>query len=238
MSKYFDKEKWSKTVKHTDWYLRLSDDYKKLLKQAEESRKSNEIKDEIYKFFEDKLEKKEIALGQDGQNWDEERKPIDTIIIHHTKNHPGITWKRLNAIHLVRLYATYYSNPTYDNDKHIKGQPIYSNHFRNNEQVFYTYHWIVRIDGSTERLLPDNETGWHCGNWEMNCRSVGICLDGNFENSNPPEKMLKAVSKIIKENYNQVQKEKIFGHREINIETTCPGNLFLNKWKQQLIELV
>ena len=94
MTKYFDEQKWNEALKHDDWYLRLADDYKKLMKQAEESSKeiSDKIKEEIYQFFENRLVKKEIALGNNGPNWDAERKSIDTIVIHHTKNQPGITW--------------------------------------------------------------------------------------------------------------------------------------------------
>lgn len=100
------------------------------MKQAEESSKeiSDEIKEEIYQFFENRLATKEIVLGNNGPNWDVERKPIDSIIIHHTKNQPGITWQRLSAMHLIRLYATYYSNPV-KNEKHIKGQPIFFTSF-------------------------------------------------------------------------------------------------------------
>ncbi|MBI2635133.1 MAG: hypothetical protein HYW79_01145 [Parcubacteria group bacterium] len=65
MTKYFDEQKWNETLKHDDWYPRLADDYKKLIKQAEESIKeiSDKIKEEIYQFFENRLAKKEIALG-------------------------------------------------------------------------------------------------------------------------------------------------------------------------------
>jgi len=239
MAKYFDEQKWDEAVKYEDWYLRLADDYKRLTKQAEESNKetSDEIKEEIYQFFENRLAKKEIVLGNDGPNWDAERKPIDAIVIHHTKNQPGITWQRLSAMHLIRLYAMYYSNPI-ENEKHIKGQPIFSNHFRNGEQVFYAYHWIVQMNGEAERLLPNNETGWQAGNWETNCRSVAICLDNDLENSRPSSEVIAAVAKIIKENYNQIEKARIFGHREINQKTTCPGNLFLSGWKQELLNLI
>jgi len=236
MAKYFDEQKWSEVVRHNDWYLRLSDDYKKLMKQAEESSKeiSDEIKKEIYQFFENRLAKKEIALGESGPNWDAERKSIDTIVIHHTKNPPDITWQRLSAMHLIRLYSMYYSSPT-DSEKPIKRQPIYSHHFRNGEQVFYVYHWLVRMNGGIERLLLDNETGWQAGNWEINCRSIAICLDNDFENSSPSKEVIATIAKIINENYNRIGKERIFGHREINPKTTCPGNLFLEGWKKDLI---
>lgn len=232
MPKYFDEQKWIEAIQHDDWYLRLSDDYKRLMKQAEESSKeiSEEIKEEIYQFFESHLEKGDIVLGKEGPNWDEERKPIDTIVIHHTKNPPGITWQRLSAMHLIRLYATYY-----EKEKHIKGQAIFSNHFRNGYQVFYAYHWLIRMDGNAEKLLNGNEIGWQVGNWEVNCRSVAICLDNDFENSSPSDSVVSSVAELIKEKYPQVKSENIVGHREVNPKTTCPGNEFLTGWKSELI---
>jgi hypothetical protein len=238
MPKYFNEQKWVEAIKYDDWYLRLSDDYKCLMKQSEESSKeiSDEIKEETYQFFENHFEKGDIALGKEGPNWDEERKPIDTVVIHHTKNPPGITWQRLSAMQLIRLYATYYASPYYEKEKHIKGEAIFSNHFKNNHQVFYAYHWLVRMDGNAERLLNDNEIGWQAGNWEVNCRSVAICLDNNFEKSSPPDLVLSSVAKLIKEKYPQVKLENIIGHREVDSKTNCPGNKFLNGWKLKLIE--
>ncbi len=237
MSKYFNEQEWLEATQHNDWYLRISDDYNRLMKQADESSKeiSEEIKEGIYQFFENHLEKGDIALGKEGPNWDEERKPINTIVIHHTKNPPGITWQRLSAMQLIRLYATYYASPYYEKEKHIKGEAIFSNHFKNSHQVFYAYHWLVRMDGNTERLLNDNEIGWQAGNWEVNCRSVAICLDNDFENSSPSDSVILSVAKLIKEKYPQVKLENIVGHREVNLKSTCPGNEFLTDWKLKII---
>jgi|GEM_PF-2098109 len=51
--------------------------------------------------------------------------------------------------------------------------------------VFCAYHWLVYMDGTMERLLQDNEVGWHAGKWDVNCKSVAICLDDDFENLAP-----------------------------------------------------
>ncbi|MDO8572564.1 MAG: peptidoglycan recognition family protein [bacterium] len=240
MAKYFDEQKWTEAIKRHTWYLFLAEDLLNLNKKAQEGngKITQEIKDEVYSFFENHLANGDIMLGRQGPNWDQERKPIDTVVIHHTRGNPNITQQRLSAMHLIRLYALYYASPTYEPDKYIKGQPIYSNHFRDGKQVFYAYHWLVRMNGDVERLLPDNETGWHAGNWEVNCRSVAICLDNNYENSSPSDVVLSATAKIIKENYGNVDKKRIFGHREINPKKTCPGNLFLDGWKGNLLEII
>ena len=89
------------------------------------------------------------------------------------------------------------------------------------------------MDGTVERLLNDNEIGWHAGDWKVNCHSVAICLDNDFENAAPSNSVLSAVAKLIKTHYPHTH---ILGHREINPQTTCPGNLFLPDWKKKLIQ--
>jgi len=238
MAKYFDEKKWLKALKKPDWYLELVDDFKKIMQQRRQvdDKTSFEIKKELYQFFEKQLVSNNIILGASGPDWDKERKPIDTIVIHHSKNQPGLALTILNAAHLVRLYAYYYANPTYEGEKYIKGQSIYSGHFKNTKQVFYGYHWFIRMNGEVKRLLEDKNIGWHAGNWEVNCRSIGICLDNNFTNSSPSDLAISSVVKIIKENYPQIKAKDILGHREVNPKTECPGNTFLTDWKKKITQ--
>jgi len=104
-------------------------------------------------------------------------------------------------------------------------------------------HWFVRHDGTAERLLNDNEIGWQAGNWNINCRSVAICFDGDYENTRPSDIELSAAANIIKDHYPQIARERILGHREVNQKTTCPSNLFLSDtthrgWKDDLLALL
>ena len=239
-NKFFDEKEWEKAIKKPDWYFFIVKEYQRLKKLREEisAEDNKNIKKAIYNFFELHLFAEDIILGNIGKNFDKERKPIDTIVIHHTHNPSGMSPERLSAITLVRLYATFYANPYLEDDKEIKGKPIYSGHFRNGKQVFYPYHWIIRTGGKIERLLSDKEIGWHAGNWDINCRSVAIVLDNNYENSAPSDEELSSIIKIIKNNYDFVPKERIFGHREINSKTTCPGNLFIGEWKEKLLEML
>ncbi len=244
-NEFFDKIKWSKAIKKSGWYFLLAEEYQRLKRLKDEiSKKDSEsIKKVTYDFFETHLLAGDIALGDSGKDFDKERKPIDTIIIHHTHNLPGISIERLSAISLVRLYATFYADPYIEDDKEIKGEPIYSGHFKDGKQVFYPYHWVVRTNGKAERLLSDEEIGWHAGDWDINCRSVAIVLDNNYENSTPSDKELLSIANIVKKHYSFVPKEKIFGHREINTNTTCPSNEFLSGkegsgWKQKILEII
>lgn len=244
MEKNFDEKEWAEKIRNPLWYTEVP----LMMKKMAELRKANEDifeeeKERIYSFFEKQLALGGVALGGAGKDFDNERKEIDTIVIHHTHGEIRITKERLSAMELLRLYAPFFADPTYETDKEIKGQPIFSGHFREGKQVFYPYHWIVRKNGESEQLLFDNEIGWHAGNWEVNCRSVAIVFDGNYENSAPSQIELQSAVKLIKEKYPIVSRGRIFGHREINSKTTCPSNLFLSEgdrkgWKEDLLKLL
>ena len=228
---------WHKAFQSPRWYEVLVPEWRRIedeLKTFPESER-RVVKDKVYEFVESELRAGAISLGTTGPNQDLERKPIDTAIIHHTSGESGITWQRLSAMHLMRLYAPRYLYVNETVDIHRTGDPIYSHHFRpDGTQVFYGYHWLIRTDGSTERLLPDNEIGWQAGNWEVNCRSIGICLDGDFGHSTPPTIMLNATKLLLQEQYPFISHDRILGHREVNPKTTCPGDQFLAGWKNAL----
>lgn len=237
MFRYFDAKKWEHKIKHPDWYVDILNELNRLFKKTKEVDKFafHQIKEKIYIFFEGHLKAGNINLGTTGRPWDEDRDEINTIVIHHSKNNPGITLNRLSAIGLIRLYVKSYAL-LYKSATSIPRQPIYSGHFRNNEQVFYAYHWLVRMNGSVERLLNDSEIGWHSGNWKVNRKSIAICLDNNFEHIIPDEEILVSVVNLIKEQYPNIPKTNVVGHREINQKTTCPGNYFCHVWKQKILK--
>lgn len=234
--KYFDEQKWKEIIKNPLWYIDLKPEYQRLWEIIKnDPSKNGEIKERVYSFFEQSLKDNQIALSKIRPDLDLERKPIDTIVIHHTKNKPGITWRRLSAMHLLRLYTGYEGRKENQEKIFREKKPIFSNHFRENEQVFYSYHWLIRSNGECERLLNDNQIGWQAGDWDINCRSVAICIDDNIENSTPSPVVIEAIRNLIRKNYGTVSPDRIFGHREINKNTTCPGNTFLSDWKQKLI---
>ncbi|MDR3557910.1 MAG: peptidoglycan recognition family protein [Candidatus Pacebacteria bacterium] len=242
----FNQTEWQKKIAEPHWYFEAPKMIKQLRALHDSARDKYEIeKERIYDFFERELAAGKIALGSAGQDFDKERKPIDTIIIHHTSMEPGLTPERLSGIELLRLYAPQYAGngPTYDAHKNILNKPIYSGHFRDGMQVFWPYHWIILTDGTVERLLNDDEIGWQAGKWEVNKRSVGIVFDNDYEDSKPSQAELEAVAKLIKEKYSQVAKDRIIGHCEVNLKTACPSKIFFSKdshkgWKDDLIGLI
>lgn len=148
-----------------------------------------------------------------------------------------MTRERLSAIEIIRLYAPFYYAPHTEDGELSKDKPISSGHVRDGRQVFWPYHWIIRDGGVCERLLDDKEVGWQAGNWEVNCRSVGIVFDNDLEDREPNKRDLAIAAKLIKDYYPQVKPENILGHMEVNKQTICPSKFFLGEsgWKTKLI---
>lgn len=233
----FSREEWANKVRDKFWYKEIPDLLRIGKDLHDSDMKAYEIfKEDVYSFFEEQLALGNVFLGDKVNIFDSERKTIDSIVIHHTSNPPQMTKERLSAMQIVRLYAPAFANPK-EGDTFNRGDAVCSGHIRDGRQVFYPYHWIVREDGNAERLLLDDEIGWHSGDWDMNCRSVGIVLDGDFEKTVPRLEYLKGLTEIIRNNYARIAKECIFGHREINSKTNCPSDLFLGKdgWKGMIL---
>lgn len=228
----------SSTLQQPDWYLTLAP----LMRQIQELRDHDgEASEKLYHsaldFFQKQLVAGKVRLGMDGPNWDAERKLVDTIVIHHSSRQPGLPLAALNALHLLRLYAPEYANSK-PKGENIKGTAIYSHHFLGGKQVFFGYHWLFRMDGSAERLLDDSAIGWHAGNWDINCRSIAICLDNDYENSEPDPQALQSLAEFIRKSYPHVAPDHVIGHCEANKNRTCPGALFLPSWKAKLLVLL
>ena len=233
----FDESRWLEIIQKPDWYF----EYVKFVDQAKKTlgQETAEIKDlnkQVRHFFEDSLTAGKVALGSSGLDWDTGRQPIDTIVIHHTSAEPGYGLSYMNAVQLLNVYASYFANPFDERGRSVKGQPIWSNHIQDSKQVFYVYHWLMRMDGSFERLLNDDQIGWHAGNWEVNKRSVAICLDNDYENQDPTNEVLQKLATHIKQNYPGIKSSNIIGHSEARSGTICPGTNYLAVWKPKLLE--
>jgi hypothetical protein len=230
----FDSSYWRQRIDQPDWYMELIP-YLKKTSKATTKAQFDEFTKEVRSFFEEQLLAGKVALSESGPNLDDARMPVDTIVIHHTSWRPGYRLSFMEAVQLLNIYARYYMNPTLREERGLRGQPIWSNHFKDGRQTFLCYHWLMRMDGSFERLLPDEALGWHAGDWQVNRRSVAICLDNDYEGKDPAPEVLEKLAKHIKKHYPAISPSNVIGHRECRQGTICPGRNF-NKWKPLLLE--
>ncbi len=178
-------------------------------------------------------------------NWEAEKQekkiPTDHVIFHHTSGRANRSLDELSNLERERLYVPRF-NPSIPDPNIPKGTLVQSGHYRkiNSEraQVFYAYHWLIRQDGKCEQLLNDDEVGWHCGNWDMNNRSIAICFDGNLVGSKPTDQQYRAAAALLAAYMAKykITAGNVMGHDDV-VATDCPGEWFKAGGKDKLIQL-
>ena len=102
--------------------------------------------------------------------------------------------------------------------------------FKSSLGFYIGYHKFIGYDGRLFIGRSDNEEGAHCAVADKphfwNTHSVGICLQGNFENEQPTEAQLITLKSEL-DTY-KAQGRIIKTHQEIKA-TLCPGKN-LQKW--------
>jgi hypothetical protein len=225
----FDEAHWSEVIRRPGWAAEFHEFAKRAqLKTKADEKKQERLNKKIRHFFESALQKGQVYLADTGEDFDKQRQPQDTIVIHHTSDKPGYELGYLNATQLLNIYVPYYAGQ--------KNLPVWSGHFHKGRPVFWGYHWLMRMDGSFERLLSDEQVGWHAGDWGINKRSIGVCLDNDYENQDPSDETLRKLAGFISDNYPSIRPSGIIGHCEARSGTICPGKNFLDGWKSLLLE--
>lgn len=148
--------------------------------------------------------KDEPKIIDTGLEWDEdeltERDDTDMIVIHHT----GGT------------------------DIDASAEQIDEWH-KNQDWVGIGYHAVIRKNGTIERGRPEWAVGSHA--YGENWHTLGIHLSGAMDTVQPTKAQIESCAHLVAyycEKYNiPIDREHIVGHREVNDDTSCPGeNLY------------
>ncbi|MFA6982025.1 MAG: peptidoglycan recognition family protein [Patescibacteria group bacterium] len=177
------------------------------------------------------LKTTDFVIGETGYNWDQWRLPIECVVIHHTSSSPTISLNELNILGL-RLYINQYLK-----DEDVKGQPLYSGHYwygksqLKENMCFVSYHYLVRPSGRITQLVDDKAYLWHAANLDINRRSIAIALTGKYIDREPTDEAINSVKYVL--NKHNIPENKVYGHCEV-ADTLCPGNTFINGWKNRI----
>ena len=136
---------------------------------------------------------------------------IDTIMIHCTATPPRreVSRAELDNWHKAERFEPY-TDP-------------------NGKVTYAGYHLLVHLDGSYERLRPDEHRGQHCPQDNMNNRAVAVCYVGGVDNNNQPcdtrteaqKRTLLTLVRTLKTRYPNAQ---VIGHRNIRgVAKACPS---------------
>ncbi|MEW5805468.1 MAG: peptidoglycan recognition family protein [Patescibacteria group bacterium] len=94
------------------------------------------------------------------------------------------------------------------------------------------YHYFIEANGKLRKGRNESTAGTHTKASQMNLKSLGVCLAGDFNYEDPNSEQLEALAKILDflASKYQIPKNNILGHNEvIGSVTECPG-ISLNEW--------
>lgn len=178
--------------------------------------RAKECDRKVYAYPQDFMKQKVVSSDSNGTLvWPYQySSEIKKVIIHHTADNNSIQEGR-SPESIMRSIYTYHAN--------TKGWGDIG------------YHFVIAPDGSIfeGKAGGDFVIGGHtyCGN----TKTLGVALMGNFEETTPPEKQLKALYallKVLSEKYNidlsgsntfhGIHSSTLLGHQDF-VSTACPG---------------
>jgi hypothetical protein len=222
---------------------------------ASQPRRWHAAREEMVTFFADRLRRGKVKKGNREEYFNDDDRvdpktlrwknpnQIRKVIVHHTVTRPR-SWDEYNALGMLRLYVPVYAGTGFlIDDQH---QPVSSGHYMRRpwslrwEEVFWGYHFMVDPKGRTRRVLKDKHTGFNASDYPTNCIGIGVALEGDYSEKDPPEAMIEAVARVVRR-YPNVE---VIGHREVivgatgqRVDIVCPGNTFEGErgWKQRIL---
>lgn len=94
-----------------------------------------------------------------------------------------------------------------------------------------SYNFLITADGSVHKGRPLSAIPAHCVADNMNYKSLGIALTGDFTQVKPTQAQLWSLLDTIDilRAYYKIKQDNVLGHCEVNgASTLCPGEL--KKW--------
>jgi N-acetyl-anhydromuramyl-L-alanine amidase AmpD len=85
------------------------------------------------------------------------------------------------------------------------------------------YHFYIRKDGTIYRGRPEEDAGAHTIG--KNYESIGICLEGNFQEESPTEEQKNSLVKLSTDMIIKYNIKDSIGHKSV-YQTLCPGEKF------------
>jgi hypothetical protein len=98
-----------------------------------------------------------------------------------------------------------------------------------------SYHYALS-DLKLHQYVSEDNTAWHAGVFDINQRSIGICI--NASPTNPyTDKDYETASQLIADIFKRRGRLEIKAHRDFKA-TACPGNLDFGRIERRVNELL
>lgn len=100
----------------------------------------------------------------------------------------------------------------------------------------FGYHFFITKDGQIYRGRSECSIGAHCKDY--NKVSLGICLQGNYDEEKVSYVQILALIKLCHYLYKKYEIRILKGHKELK-PTNCPGTVFpLDSVKEKILQLI
>src|SRR3990167_6175171 len=108
--------------------------------------------------------------------------------------------------------------------------------FKSSLNYYIGYQYYINKLGVVYQGREDDEEGAHCKG--KNNNSVGICLQGDFDNERPTAVQIIALKNLILRLMTKwaIHPKEIYGHRIYASYKSCPGKLFKESELRELFE--
>ena len=143
---------------------------------------------------------------------------VDEAIELIKKYIPKKEVKELNKPKKIIIHHTATSKQSYDS---IKKYHVIEKGFDD-----FAYHWYLRKDGSLRAGRKENVVGAHTKG--QNDKSIGICIEGNYDKEKLSDEIIMKLCDLIKEICDRHGELEICYHNEF-AKKTCPGKNFIKK---------
>jgi len=106
------------------------------------------------------------------------------------------------------------------------------------------YHWVIERGGALKQGRPENYHGAHVKENNVNTRSIGICLCGDFDKKLPDEGQIATLRNLlyrISKQYN-ISPDNVHPHRHYALNASgkpyksCFGNLLKDDFGSKLLK--
>lgn len=100
------------------------------------------------------------------------------------------------------------------------------------------YHYEINKAGKVYVGRKETTAGAHCYQESMNSKSIGIALDGNFDEELPTKEQTEALKKLLIDicARHKISKDKIYPHRKYATYKSCYGKKLSDKWASDLVD--
>lgn len=99
------------------------------------------------------------------------------------------------------------------------------------------YHSVIYGNGEIRKYREDDEEGAHTKQDDMNRKSLGICLSGNFDTETPTDAQKSSLRTYLDEKMAKygIHVDHIYPHRHFADYKTCYGSSLSDTWARELV---